>query len=63
MHARVFLAQETFDAFAAQRNFGLHDFNVAELGGLAIPAVNRDRDGERCAALQACCRALRLILW
>ena len=26
MDARVVLAQKTFDAFAAERNFGVHEF-------------------------------------
>src|SRR5204862_5618784 len=26
MHARIFLAQKTFDAFATERNFGVHEF-------------------------------------
>jgi hypothetical protein len=31
MDARVLLPQETFDAFATQRNFGLHRLKVASL--------------------------------
>ena len=26
MHARIVLAEKAFDAFAAERNFGLHEF-------------------------------------